>query len=187
MRRIASVYLSGPERWAPGAAELMARQRQLCEAAGAQALYAGDTPLVERDGSEAMAREIYAAALASLRRADAVIVNLTPWRGPSAHPAAAFEAGFASALGKPVFAYMNVLDEADAEYAARVESLIGSVLGEDGVLRDADEAEIEDFGLPETVMLWAEARRFFCIVTADPFGDVTGVELCLEAMKAYVD
>ena len=187
MRRISSVYLSGPERWTLGAAELMARQRQLCEAVGVEALFAGDTPLIERDGSEAMARELYAAALASLRRADAVIANLTPWRGPSAHPAAAFEAGFASALGKPVFAYMNVLDEADAEYAARVESLIGGVLGEDGVLRDADETAIEDFGLPETVMLWAEARRFFCIVTPDPFGDVTGVELCLEAMKAYVD
>ncbi len=187
MRRISSVYLSGPERWTLGAADLMGRQRRLCAAAGVEPLFAGDTPLVERDGSEAMARELYAATLASLRRADAVIANLTPWRGPSADPSAAFEAGFASALGKPVFAYMNVFDEGHAEYAARVESLIGSVIGEDGVLRDPDEAAIEDFGLPETVMLWAEARRFFCIVTADPFDDVTGVGLCLEAMKAYAD
>ena len=187
MRRVSTVYLSGPEPWTPGAVDLMAGQRRLCEAAGVEALFAGDTPLVERDGSEAMARELYAAALASLRRADAVIANLTPWRGPSAHPSVTFEAGFASALGKPVFAYMNVLDEDDAEYAARVESLIGAVLGEDGVLRDVDETAIEDFGLPETVMLWAEARRFFCIVTADPFGDVTGVELCLDAMKAYAE
>jgi nucleoside 2-deoxyribosyltransferase len=187
MRRIASVYLSGPERWSPDAADLMVRQRQACEAAGVTPLFAGDTPLVEREGSEAMARETYAAALGSLRQADAVIVNLTPWRGPSAHPTAIFEAGFASALGKPVFAYMNVADEDDAEYAVRVDSLIGSTLGEDGVARDVDGCEIEDFGLPETLMLWAEARRFFCIVTSDPLGDVTGVELCLDALKAYSD
>jgi len=185
MRRIASIYLSGPERWTMDPTALMARQRKLCEAAGVEPLFAGDTPLVERDGSEAMARELYAATLSSLRRADAVIANLTPWRGPSAHPAAAFEAGFASALGKPMFAYMNVAHEADAEYAARVEGMNGGVVGEDGVLRDAEATAIEDFGLPETVMLWAEARRFFCIVTPDPFGDVTGVELCLEAIKAY--
>lgn len=187
MRAVRSVYLSGPERWAPDAADLMARQRRLCEAAGVKALFAGDTPPVERDGSEAMARELYANALASLRQADAMIANLTPWRGPSAHPGVAFEAGFASALGKPVFAYINVTEEGDAEYLGRVDSLVGAVLGEDGVARDVEGAEIEDFGLPETVMLWAEARQFFCIVTPDPFGDVTGVELCLEAMKAYAD
>jgi nucleoside 2-deoxyribosyltransferase len=187
MRRIASVYLSGPERWSPEGPDLIARQRRACESAGVAPLFAGDTPLVEREGTEAMAREAYAGALASLRQADAVIVNLTPWRGPSAHPTAIFEAGFASALGKPVFAYMNVADPDDAEYAARVDSLIGSTLGEDGVARDVDGCEIEDFGLPETLMLWAEARRFFCIVTPDPLADVTGVELCLEAMKAYAD
>lgn len=187
MRRIASVYLAGPEPWTPGAAALMAQQRRMCAAALVEPLFAGDTPLVERDGSEAMAREMYAGALASLRKADAVIANLTPWRGPSAHPSVAFEAGFASALGKPVFAYMNVADEDEAEYLARVESLIGATLADDSKALDVDGAEIEDFGLPETLMLWAEARRFFCVVTDDPLGDVTGVELCLEAMKAYAD
>jgi nucleoside 2-deoxyribosyltransferase len=187
MRRITSVYLSGPERWALGAADLMARQRHLCEAAGVKAVFAVDTPLVEDEGSDAHSREFYVSALASLRGADAVIVNLTPWRGPSAHPGAAFEAGFASALGKPVFAYMNVADEAEAEYGARVDALIGSTLDEEGLWRDVEGAQIEDFGLPETVMLWAEARKFFCIVTPDPQGDVSGVQLCIEAMKAYAD
>ncbi len=187
MRRISSVYLSGPERWSPEAADLKAKQRRICEAAGVAALFADDVPLVESEGSEAMARELYAGALASLRKADAVIANLTPWRGPSAHPSVAFEAGFASALGKPVFAFINLADEDDAEYRARVDALVGAVLDEEGLWRDVDGAEIEDFGLPETVMLWAEARRFFCIVTPDPLADLTGIELCLDAMKAYSD
>lgn len=187
MRRITSVYLSGPERWSSDAADLKAEERRLCAAAGITAVFADDVPLVEQDGSEAMARELYAGALAALRKADAVIVNLTPWRGPSAHPAMAFEAGFASALGKPVFAFINLADEEDADYRERVETIVGAVLDEEGVWRDGEGMEIEDFGLPETVMLWAEARRFFCIVTPDPFGDLTGFELCLDAMKAYSD
>lgn len=187
MRRISSVYLSGPERWAPGAQALIARQRSLCEAAGVELLSAPPTALDTPDSSELAARELYAGALASLRQADAVIANLTPWRGPSGHPAVAFEAGFASALGKPVFAYINVREEGEAEYVARVDSLLGVSVDEHGVVRDPEDTMVEDFGLPETAMLWAEARRFFCVVTADPWDDVTGVELCLEAMKAYAD
>jgi len=41
--------------------------------------------------------------------------------------------------------------------------------------------------LPENLMLWAESRRFYVIVTADPQDDITGVELCLEAMRLYAD
>lgn len=187
MRRISSVYLSGPECWAPGAEALIARQRNLCEAAGITPVRPAATALDAEDSSEIAARALYAEALAGLRQADAVIANLTPWRGPSGHPATAFEAGFAAALGKPVFAYMNVRDEGEAEYAARVDGLVGVSVNEQGVLRDPEEMAVEDFGLPETAMLWAEARRFFCIVTADPWNDVTGVEFCLEAMKAYAE
>ena len=38
-------------------------------------------------------------------RADAVIADLTPFRGPSADPGTVWEIGYAVALGKPVFAY----------------------------------------------------------------------------------
>lgn len=187
MRRISSVYLSGPERWAPGAEALIARQHALCEAAGVQPLSATPTALETQESSEIVARELYTEALASLRQADALIANLTPWRGPSGHPAVTFEAGFAAALGKPVFAYMNLREEGEAEYVARVDGLLGVSVDEHGVIRDPEDTVVEDFGLPETAMLWAEARRFFCVVTVDPWDDVTGVELCLEAMKAYAD
>ena len=187
MRRIASVYLSGPDQWAPEGTNLMARKRHAVEAAGLAPLDGRGRFAIETDNSEAAAREIYADALARLRQADAVIANLTPWRGVGCDPGAAFECGFAAALGKPVFAYMNVMSEEEAELRERVDLLFGAQLSEDGAWRDADGAEIEDFGLPENLMLWAEARRFFVVVTPDPLGDVAGVELCLEAMKLYVE
>ena len=52
---------------------------------------------------------------------------------------------------------------------------------------DPDGARIEDLGLPETALLWAEARRFLVIITDSPMEDVTGLELCLEALRLYAD
>lgn len=185
MRRIETIFLAGPDLWYPDAKTLLARKHAMCEAAGFAPLAARGAELVETDRSEAMAREIYAGVLERLRGADALIANLSPWRGPGADPGAAFEVGFAAALGKPVFAYLNVAEEDDAEYRGRVEAVVGAVRDEDGRWRDADGAEVEDFDLPENLMLWGEARRFYVIVTPDPEGDLTGLELCLEAVRLY--
>lgn len=186
MRRINSVYLAGPEAWFPDAANHAAAQRAACELAGVIGLTPADlvsTP----GGTELAARELYAARTALMRRADAAIVNLTPWRGVSCDAGSAFEAGFMASLGKPVFGFLNLSDEIDAEYRDRVESLVGAQLDEHGHWLDADGCVIEDFGLPETLMLWAEARRLYVIVTEDPLGDLTGLQLCLEAMRLYAD
>ena len=110
---------------------------------------------------------------------------LLPWRGPNCDPATAFAAGFMAALGKPVFAYLNVEDEDDADHRERVERLLGAQPDDTGVWRDMDGAEVEDFGLPESLMLWVEARRFFVIVTPDPMAELAGLELSLEAVRLY--
>lgn len=187
MRRIETVFLAGPDLWYPDAGEHLTRKAEMCMAAGFMPLDGRGQGLVETEPSEAMARETYALALERLRLADAVIVNLTPWRGPNADPGTAFEAGFASALGKPVFAYLNVPSEDEADYRCRVEATIGAAPGEDGHWRDLDDAEIEGLDLPENVMLWAEARRFYVIVTPEPMRDLTGLQLCLEAIGLYSD
>ena len=190
MRRFSSIYLAGPDPYLPDGEALIQRKRELCEALGLTAV-PSRKPAPE-DGSsgragELQARVLYTEALQALRDADAVIANLTPWRGPDCHTATAFEIGFASALGKPVFAYMNVEDEGEAEYLGRVEAMLGAEVDANGVWRDPDGCEIEDLDLPESLMLWAEARRFYIIVTPDPLGDATGVELCLDALKLYTD
>lgn len=184
MRRISSLYLAGPELWFPQAASHREAQRLIVEAAG-YSMLAPDAPPTNADPSELTARVLYADRLTRLRTADAGIVNLTPWRGPSCDAATAFEAGFMAALGKPVFAFLNVGGEHEAEYGARVEDQIGLAADGDGLLRDLDGCLVEDFGLPETFMLWAEARRLFVIVTLDPLGELAGLEMCLEAVKAY--
>jgi nucleoside 2-deoxyribosyltransferase len=187
MRRIQSLYLAGPDPSFPNPATHDAARRALCEQAGFTPISAYGAAIAEQEKSEAMARELYATRVALMRQADAVIVNLTPIHGPSCDPGAAFEAGFMSGLGKPVFAYMNVAAEDDAELAARIEGWAMVDIGPDGVLRDDDGCEIEDFGLPEDLMLWAEARRLYVIVTPDTLADMTGLELCLEAVRLFND
>lgn len=187
MRRIRTLYLTGPGLPAAHAEAVAQQARALCEEAGFQAVTADTQALIERDPSEAMAREIYAERVARMRRADAAVVNLTPFRGPHCDPSAAFEAGFVSGLGKPVFAYMNVPTEEEAELRARVDAYVGAEFDEDGIWRDDQGVAIEDFGLPESLILWAEARRLYVIVTPDPEADLTGLQLCLDAVKLYAD
>jgi nucleoside 2-deoxyribosyltransferase len=187
MRRIASIYLAGPDLWFPDAEDHAGRKRALCEDAGFVGVTALDSFLVETEPSEAMARERYADAVKRVRMCDALIANLTPWRGPNSDPGTAFEVGFASALGKPVFAYLNVASEDEADHAERVAMTVGARVDDDGRVIDENGCEVEDFGLPENLMLWAEARRFFVVVTPDPLNDLTGLELALEALRVYAD
>ena len=187
MRRIASIYIGGPDHALPDADALIARKRMLCADRGFVPVFGCDSVLVETDPSEAMAREIYADRVQRLRLADAAILNMTPWRGPNCNVSTAFEAGFMAALGKPVFGYLNVQNEEDAELRGRIEAGIGVALDRAGVWRDSFGGEIEDFGLPEDLMLWAEARCLFAVVTDDVYGDVAGFDLCLDAVRRYAD
>jgi nucleoside 2-deoxyribosyltransferase len=187
MRRLQTLYLAGPDLHYPDSGELLARKRLVCAAQGLTARVARDEVDLSSRGGELQAREAYAGALANIRACDAVVANLTPWRGPGCDPATAFEVGFASALGKPVLAYLNVEDEAEAEYRGRVEAWFGAAVDATGLWRDPDGCAVEDLDLPEQAMIWAEARRLLVVVTPDPFGDITGLELCLEALKDYAD
>lgn len=187
MRRITSLYIGGPDLAFPGGEALLTSKRALCEAAGFVPVVSTDSILVETSASEAMAREIYADRVSRMRLADAAIINLTAWRGPSCDPSAAFEVGFLGALNKPVFAYMNAPSEAEAELRVRIEDQIGGEADRKGRLVDGYGVEIEDYGLPESLLVWAETRRLYVIVTPDLFGDLSGFELCLEAVQLYAE
>ena len=94
MRRITSLYLGGPDPAMPDGLVLMANKRVLCADNGFVGIFPEDSVLVETEPSEAMAREIYTDRVGRMRLADAAILNMTPWRGPSCSVSAAFEAGF---------------------------------------------------------------------------------------------
>lgn len=148
----ARIYLAGPEVFRPDAAEEGRRLKALCEAAGVEGLY----PL---DAEEA---DIRAGCLSLLRRADAVVANISPFRGAHMDPGTAYEIGYAEALGLPV-----ELWSADPRpLAARIPADPAHGAG-----RDAHGHLIEDFGKPENLMIVRDGQ----VVHASPAAAIAAV------------
>ena len=134
-------YLAGPDVFAPDAAARGRALQALCTAAGATGLFPidGDGANVVHDPSA-----IRDANMAMIARCDAVIANMTPFRGPSMDPGTAYEMGAASALGKLVVGYTN-----DARsLGERVSAAMTVSRGPDGVLRDDRGMAVEEFAVP---------------------------------------
>lgn len=170
-----ALYLAGPDVFHPQAAAIGARKVALCAAHGFRGLFPldGGTP-------DAGSAAIFARCLAMMREADGGIVNLTPFRGPSADPGTAFELGYMAALGKPLFAYTN--DAADL--LERLRRRPGCTRDGAG-WRDGDGMAAEDFGNSDNLMLdealAAQGRRVHrhAAPPAERFTDLAGFELCL--------
>ena len=103
------VYLAGPEVFLPNAREIGARKRAICERHGLVGVFPADEqeardpalPLSERGLAISRAMERV------MRGCDTMVVNLTPFRGPSADVGSAYEMGFMRGLGRPIFGYSN--------------------------------------------------------------------------------
>ena len=119
-----------------------------------------------------------------MRGCDAMIVNLTPFRGPSADVGSAYEMGFMRALGRPVFAYSN-----DARpFLDRVAAFCGETLRRrpTGEHEDPDGMAIEAFALHDNLMLaGAVADPGACLITAavaptERYTALSAFERCVE-------
>lgn len=177
------LYLAGPEVFLTDAREIGRRKVALAARYGFEGLFPLDgDPLLE-SAEGALARSIFANNLALMRAADALLANLTPFRGVSADPGTAFEVGYAFALGKPVAAYSNL----PGELKHRAHSTIGHA-PEGPVSLLADGLHVEDFGHFDNLMLAEalEASRLPVIQAetpaADPFRDLTLFERALAAL-----
>lgn len=139
------VYLAGPGVFRHDAPVFAAMLKELCGARGLSALWPLDNVIDEAAERAAQADAIRRANEAMIRQAAAVVADISPFRGPNMDPGTAYEIGFALALGKPVFAY-----------SADRRSLLARTapaLAADGIGRDHAGLLVEDFGLPENLMI----------------------------------
>lgn len=177
------IYLAGPEVFLDDARRLGDLKVELCRRYGFTGLFPLDgEPVMAGQG---MSAAIFAANLDLIRQADAVVANLTPFRGLSADPGTAFEIGFGLALGKRVAGYSNQ----PGDLLGRARQSIGPApaAGGEATLM-ADGMHVEDFGLFDNLML-AEALEksglpvFQAQVSpADPMRDLSLFERTLEAL-----
>jgi nucleoside 2-deoxyribosyltransferase len=142
------IYLAGPEVFLPRALSVGAEKCRLAAAAGFEGVFPHDaklnvTPLDKR----ARADRIFAANTELMRSCDALIANLTPFRGVSADAGTVFEVGFMCALGRPAWAYTNTIDS----YGSRATAF----RRHRSALADCDRPEcaVEDYDLSDNLMI----------------------------------
>lgn len=182
---IPKLYLAGPDVFAANAPELARRKQHLCESYG----LAGLVPIDTDEGPapiEVSSQRIFAANVGMMRSADAIVANLTPFRGVSADVGTVFELGFMAALGKPIYGYSNLA----TPLRQRLANAFGPLqFAPDGRLFGSDGMAVEDFGLGDNLMI-DEALVVFGqpLVTGDvapgqEFDDLTAFEACLVQVR----
>lgn len=101
-----TAYIAGPDVFWPNAKEAGAAKVALCAEYGLQGHFPLDTELDLSGLSPYEAGiAIYRANIHLMDSADLLIANMTPFRGPSMDVGTAFEMGYMTARGKPVWGY----------------------------------------------------------------------------------
>jgi len=180
------LYVAGPEVFLPNAREIMDRKTALARQYGFEALCPGDLDIPPSDTKKGFGLAISKVDEEMMDQSDAVIANLTPFRGIAADVGTCFELGYMCARGKLVAAYTNVTENhyerVLAYYGGKVER------GPDGYLRGPDGLSVEDFDMFDNLMLHGGVERrggHIAIHKAAPdrlYTDLTGFEECLKAL-----
>ena len=142
------IYLAGPEVFLPQARAVGREKCRLAAAAGLEGVFPQD-PELNAPGADPreQAGRIFAANTRLMRSCDALIANLTPFRGVSADAGTVFEVGFMCALGRPAWAYTNAV----ASYRVRATAF----RARQPLLADSDRPEctVEDHDLCDNLMI----------------------------------
>jgi nucleoside 2-deoxyribosyltransferase len=173
------IYLAGPDVFLPDALEIGRRKADICARHGLTGLYPLDNTVDLAAGNASLA--IFKGNEAMMDAADAIIANLTPFRGPGADTGTVYELGYMAGRGKLLFAYSND----PAAYADRVARTHHVTKSSDGNLIDGDGLTVEDFCLPDNLMMiHALELHGAALVTprqrsADIWHDLTSFEACV--------
>jgi nucleoside 2-deoxyribosyltransferase len=176
------IYLAGPDVFLPDAADIGRRKVELCRRHGLIGLYPLDNA-VDRAASDA-SLQIFRGNETMMIEADAIIANLTPFRGPGADPGTVYELGYMAGRGKFCLGYSND----PSIYATRVREFT-EVNSRDGRLVDGLGLTVEDFGLSDNLMMMHALDLHGCALVmppqppADIWHDLGAFETCV-AMAA---
>jgi nucleoside 2-deoxyribosyltransferase len=172
------IYLAGPDVFLPDAVEIGRRKAAICAAHGLRGLFPLDNAIDLSAGDASL--RIFRANQAMMDGADAIIANLTPFRGPGADAGTVYELGYMAGRGRLCLGYSND----PASYLDRVRRFTATS-PRDGLLVDAAGLAVEDFGLNDNLMMMHALDLHGCaLVTpqqrpADVWHDLTAFEACV--------
>ena len=173
------VYLAGPEVFLDDAAAVGDAKRAVCAAHGLGAAFPLDAEgdveaLLAAGRPQEAGLAVFAGCVELMASCDAVIANLTPWRGVSADVGTAVEVGWFLGRGLPVFAYTNE----SASLLDRVPD---------------DGHRVEPFGFADNAMLEGAVRAVGGGVERCPVAperrwhDLTAFQRCVERLAVLFD
>src|ERR1700738_910456 len=172
------IYLAGPDVFPPDAVDIGRRKAELCPRHGLIGLYPLDNAI--DPAAEDASLRIFRGNEAMMIEADAIIANLTPFRGPGADTGTVYELGFMAGRGKLCLGYSNN----PSSYADRVREFT-DVSSRDGRLIDAQGLTVENFGVSDNLMMGHALDLHGCaLVTprqapADIWHDLGAFETCV--------
>jgi nucleoside 2-deoxyribosyltransferase len=173
------IYLAGPDVFLSDALAFGRKKVELCRKYGLTGLYPLDNE-IDRTAPD-VSLQIFRGNEAMMAEADAIIANLTPFRGPGADPGTVYELGYMAGRGKLCLGYSN--DPVD--YADRVRRFT-TVTSRDGRLVDESGLTVEDFGLNDNLMMVHALDLHGCALVmpkqkpADIWHDLTAFEACVK-------
>ena len=180
------VYLAGPDVFLPDAVEIGRRKVEICARHGLTGLYPLDNA-IDLTAHDASLR-IFRGNETMMIEADAIVANLTPFRGPGADAGTVYELGYMAGRDKLCLGYSND----PSSYAERVRQFT-AVTSRDGRMVDALGLTVEDFGLADNLMMIHSLDLHGCaLVTprqapADIWHDLIAFETCVRMAAERLD
>lgn len=179
------VYLAGPEVFLPDAREILATKAALSRARGFQPVTPLDNDLPPGGDRFATGMRIYRSNIALMNGCDAIVANLTPFRGVGADPGTCFELGYMVARGARIAAYSNDprghFDRLQAGYyhgAARTDA--------GGEHRGPDGLALENFDMFDNLMLHGAAATPGAVLVVAPPGAAVDADRLSRGMETFV-
>ena len=172
------IYLAGPDVFLPDAIDIGRRKAELCARHGFTGLYPLDNAVDLSSPGTSLA--IFRGNQAMMDAADAIIANLTPFRGAGADPGTVYELGYMAGRSSLCLGYSND----PSTYAERLRQFT-EVTRHDGRLVDADGLTVENFGLADNLMMIHALGQFgSALVTprlppVDLWHDLMAFETCV--------
>lgn len=177
------VYLAGPDVFLDDAETFLERKKAICAAHGLTAVTPlDDYPHEPADWAElADWQRIACRNEAHIRSCQAVLANLTPFRGPSADAGTIYEIGFARGQGLMVFGYATTT----LPFLDRTLAAVAATEAPDATWTDADGLLVEQFGCFENLMIEGgiigSGGTLTLVDAADRWHDLAAFTRCVAA------
>lgn len=141
------IYIAGFDVFETNSIQIGKEYVKLCADYGFKGLYPLDNIVNFNQEKNKIAQDIYKANVDLINQADIVIANINQFRGKEADSGTIWECGYASALGKKVYGYMNKKQSYLNSFKTNETKII------DEIVLDLENRVIEDFDYPINLMI----------------------------------